>query len=262
MYISIEAKDLIFKLCTDPENRLDSELIKTHSFFKNFDFGPNLRRTKAPYIPSISHPTDTSNFETVKENVIADRIAKLEEMNRNQQRNLFNHDINESGNTSISNISLNPMLYEFTFRRFFDEATDNMHRSNEENSSLKHFIKSVSSASKNKLNSFNNNLSNDIESNDNQMEMSDKMEDDYENGNDKINLSSAPSDNQYQQNNHQNQILTDIINDKSNENIHLNSELTNINVNKYFNYNNSNLNSNNSNSRKNNENHNQSAIFV
>ena len=253
---------MIFKLCTDPENRLDSAQIQGHSFFKNFDFGPNLRRTKAPYIPSISHPTDTSNFETVKDCVIADRMAKLEEMNRNQQRNLLSHNINESGNTSINNISLNPMLYEFTFRRFFDEATDNMHRSNEENNGLKHFIKSVSSPSKNKFNSFNNNCSNDLESNDNQMEMSDRMEDDNENAKDKISLSSMPSDNQYQQNNHQNQILTDIINDKSNENIHLNSESANINSNKYFNYNNSNLNSNNSNTRKNNENHNQSAIFV
>ena len=137
-----------------------------------------------------------------------------------------------------------------------------MHRSNEENNGLKHFIKSVSSPSKNKFNSFNNNCSNDLESNDNQMEMSDRMEDDNENAKDKISLSSMPSDNQYQQNNHQNQILTDIINDKSNENIHLNSESANINSNKYFNYNNSNLNSNNSNTRKNNENHNQSAIFV
>ena len=107
MYISNEARDLVFKLCTDPENRLDSEQIKTHSFFKNFDFGPNLRRIKAPYIPSISHPTDTSNFETVKDSVIADRMAKLEEMNRNQQRNLFNnHDLIIS--------CLNILGYEYT----------------------------------------------------------------------------------------------------------------------------------------------------
>jgi hypothetical protein len=281
VYISNEARDLVFKLCTDPENRLDSEQIKTHSFFKNFDFGPNLRRIKAPYIPSISHPTDTSNFETVKDSVIADRMAKLEEMNRNQQRNLFNnHDMNESGNTSISNVSLNPMLYEFTFRRFFDEVTDNMHRSNEDNNGLKYFIRSVSSPSKNKLNSIKNNYSNELESVDNQMEMSDKMEEDYVNENShKNNLSpnaktcvTTASNNQHQFNiqfennhlnqNHQTQILSNIINEKSNENIHLNSE--SINGNKYFNYNNPTLNTNNNSTKKNNENQNQnqSAIFV
>ena len=56
-----------------------------------------------------------------------------------------NEDHNEY--KSSNNYSNNPMLYEFTFRRFFDEAysSDNLLRYNDTDSnSFSNFIKSVS----------------------------------------------------------------------------------------------------------------------
>lgn len=75
--LSSQAKDLIFKLCTDTENRLGSNGIKAHEFFKSFDFGPSLRIKEAPYVPILKHPTDTSNFEPVDNIALADRKARL-----------------------------------------------------------------------------------------------------------------------------------------------------------------------------------------
>jgi serine/threonine protein kinase len=153
-----EAKHLIFNLCTDTENRLGADGIKAHSFFKNFDFGPNLRKSKAPYIPIIKHATDTSNFEPIDHSILLNRKARIEEMSRNQQqRNLANHRLFDSKNAPFFNNNLNnsynnPMLYEFTFRRFFDEAhtTDSIFKHNDESNSFKSFIKSMSSANNTK----------------------------------------------------------------------------------------------------------------
>lgn len=156
--LSAEASDLIYKLCIDAENRLGSNGIKSHSFFEGFDFGPNLRMMEAPYIPPLKHPTDTSNFEPIDYSVLADRKARLNDMSRNNsqptQANRFSPYNMQRGNEdhhneykSSNNYSNNPMLYEFTFRRFFDEAysSDNLLRYNDTDSnSFSNFIKSVS----------------------------------------------------------------------------------------------------------------------
>jgi hypothetical protein len=115
--ISPEAKSLIFGLCTDADSRLDCNRIKSHPFFRNFDFGPNLRRSKAPYIPTILHPTDTSNFEPIDHSIIAKRQARLDEINRHQLM------LRQHQSSDLNDSQASPMLYEFTFRRFFDEAS-------------------------------------------------------------------------------------------------------------------------------------------
>lgn len=153
-----EATNLIFNLCTDAERRLGADGIKAHPFFKDFDFGPNLRKTKAPYIPVIKHATDTSNFEPIDHSILLNRKARIEEMSRNQQqRNMTNHRLFDSKNApffsnNLNNSYNNPMLYEFTFRRFFDEAhtTDSIFKHNDESNSFKSFIKSMSNANANK----------------------------------------------------------------------------------------------------------------
>lgn len=162
--LTAEAKDLIFNLCTDAEHRFGAENIKLHAFFKNFDFGPNLRRSTAPYIPTINHPTDTSNFEPIDHSVLADRKIKIEEMHRQQQQkqnmNFYNSNYNSNErfnnhNDSIMNNSsamVNPILYEFTFRRFFDEAysSDNFFRiNNEETNSFSKYMRNISKTSEN-----------------------------------------------------------------------------------------------------------------
>jgi len=64
--LSREATDLIRRLCASADKRLGKSVdeVKSHDFFKGIDFA-DMRKQKAPYIPEIKHPTDTSNFDPV-----------------------------------------------------------------------------------------------------------------------------------------------------------------------------------------------------
>ncbi len=136
--LSDSSRDLVFKLCTYENERLNADGIKAHSFFKGFDFGSQLRRSKAPYIPVIKHPTDTSNFEPIDNSNLIEWQTK-KQRNRllaQQQRQQMASQTNampmspHPHDQQASAYSCEPVLYEFTFRRFFDEAytTDNVCR--------------------------------------------------------------------------------------------------------------------------------------
>ncbi|XP_043925264.1 serine/threonine-protein kinase LATS1 [Protopterus annectens] len=110
--LSSEASDLIIKLCRGPEDRLGkngTDEIKAHPFFKSIDFTSDLRQQPALYIPKITHPTDTSNFDPVD----PDKLWSSE----NQEDN-----VNDTLNGWYKN-GKHPehAFYEFTFRRFFDD---------------------------------------------------------------------------------------------------------------------------------------------
>uniref|UniRef100_A0A8D2ZPN9 non-specific serine/threonine protein kinase n=1 Tax=Scophthalmus maximus TaxID=52904 RepID=A0A8D2ZPN9_SCOMX len=97
--LSPEASDLIVKLCRGPEDRLGkngTDEIKAHPFFGAVDFSSDLRQQAAPYVPTIAHSTDTSNFDP--------------------------DDLNDTLNGWFRN-GKHPehAFYEFTFRRFFDD---------------------------------------------------------------------------------------------------------------------------------------------
>ncbi len=186
--LSLESRDLIFRLCTDAEHRLNADGIKSHSFFKNFDFGPQLRRSKTPYTPTIKYPTDTSNFEPIDHSILEDRKIRREQIKQEMHKDLNQtHDFNSSQQSKYQNMMMNqngggpinlnninnnttlndnnnlntssnnhnPMLYEFTFRRFFDEAysMENLNRFSNDFSDLD---------SKNNLNNIHKNNSNNL----------------------------------------------------------------------------------------------------
>ncbi|KAM8831870.1 serine/threonine-protein kinase LATS1 [Spinachia spinachia] len=111
--LSPEASDLIANLCRSPEDRLGKDgvdEIKAHPFFKDTDFSSDLRQQAAPYVPTIAHSTDTSNFDPVDP-------EKLRSGDGDSEDNL-----NDTLNGWFRN-GKHPehAFYEFTFRRFFDD---------------------------------------------------------------------------------------------------------------------------------------------
>jgi len=73
-------------------------VFQVHSFFGPLPCDINsIRRTQAPYTPRIAHPTDTSNFDPCD----------------------AEKDPSDSGNPPDNQFH---GFYEFTFRRFFDDA--------------------------------------------------------------------------------------------------------------------------------------------
>uniref|UniRef100_A0A1B0G9E9 non-specific serine/threonine protein kinase n=1 Tax=Glossina morsitans morsitans TaxID=37546 RepID=A0A1B0G9E9_GLOMM len=98
-----EATDLILRLCSSADKRLGKKAdeVKAHDFFKGVDFA-DMRRQKAPYIPKIEHPTDTSNFDPID----PDKLRS--------DSNISADDFNDSDKPFHG-------FFEFTFRRFFDD---------------------------------------------------------------------------------------------------------------------------------------------
>ncbi|CAG5928387.1 unnamed protein product, partial [Menidia menidia] len=109
--LGAEASDLIVQLCRGPEDRLGrngADEIKAHAFFQSTDFSSDLRQQAAPYVPTIAHSTDTSNFDPVD----PDKLRSCEaDGNHNDTLTCWFRNGKHPEHA----------FYEFTFRRFFDD---------------------------------------------------------------------------------------------------------------------------------------------
>ncbi|KAL5527578.1 CBK1 [Sanghuangporus baumii] len=63
VHLSRESEDLIRRLITSPEERMNVDQIKAHPFFYGVDW-PTIRQIDAPFVPHLRSITDTSYFPT------------------------------------------------------------------------------------------------------------------------------------------------------------------------------------------------------
>lgn len=111
--LSPEASDLIIKLCRGPEDRLGkngADEIKAQPFFKTIDYSNDLRQQLAPYIPTIAHCTDTSNFDPVD----PDKLWSSDNEGEGNHNDTLTGWFKNGKHPEHA-------FYEFTFRRFFDD---------------------------------------------------------------------------------------------------------------------------------------------
>lgn len=111
--LSPEASDLIIKLCRGHEDRLGkngADEIKAHPFFCSIDFSSDLRQQGAPYVPTIAHSTDTSNFDPVD----PDKLWNNDSDDEDEHNDTLNIWFRNGKHPEHA-------FYEFTFRRFFDD---------------------------------------------------------------------------------------------------------------------------------------------
>lgn len=109
--LSAAASDLIVQLCRGPDDRLGkngADEIKAHAFFGATDFSSDLRQQCAPYVPTIAHSTDTSNFDPVDPEKLWS--SEGQDTLSDTLGGWFRHGKHPEH-----------AFYEFTFRRFFDD---------------------------------------------------------------------------------------------------------------------------------------------
>ncbi|KAK6168304.1 hypothetical protein SNE40_021098 [Patella caerulea] len=108
--LSQDSKDLILRLLCGAEERLGvsgASEVKNHKFFASINMD-GLRKQIAPFVPKIRYATDTSNFDPVDPDKL--RNSDSEDLMRRLDSKMENGKHPEHA------------FFEFTFRRFFDDA--------------------------------------------------------------------------------------------------------------------------------------------
>ena len=121
-------------MCCDAQHRIGlngADEIKRHPFFRQIDFESGLRNQKAPYIPEIKHPMDTSNFDPIDPTRLYSDDSDTDFDDEMELFEGFGHSImnghrpNKNRDKAIiERDSKHPQhaFFEFTFRRFFDTS--------------------------------------------------------------------------------------------------------------------------------------------
>jgi len=108
--MSPESRELTLRLLSSADRRLGKNggaaEVKAHAFFASIDFEKGVRRLRAPYVPKIRYPTDTSNFDPVDN----ERLRESDSGSDSE----FGQAQNATDDAE------HPGFFEFTFRRFFD----------------------------------------------------------------------------------------------------------------------------------------------
>ena len=110
-------RDLISRLLCDQRQRLGrhggADQLKRHAYFDGVSFD-DIRRRPAPYVPTVTHAADTSNFD-VAEPIPPDRSGASSQGGGGEAPGTAADAASDAGHHAF---------LEFTFRRFFDDDDD------------------------------------------------------------------------------------------------------------------------------------------
>lgn len=107
--------ELIFRLITSPEQRLNVDQMKNHPFFYGVDWS-TIRQIDAPFVPHLRSITDTSYFPTEELDQVPEEPAGADSGSANKDLAFLGYVLTVNASTSLITSTL--CCYRYTFKRF------------------------------------------------------------------------------------------------------------------------------------------------